>query len=506
MPPREEDATRRRRGTHANDHRRYDLVIVDTAPTGHTLRLLAAPATVAAAAEALDELQAERRFIRERLAGSSRPEAADRFIALLRQEAEDVAALIRDPHRSSFHWVMLPEQLALAETAGALTELERMGISVGDLIVNRVIPNGPACPICDRLRAAERRVLARIHQQLATNRRIRFVPDRLREPRGLEALAQIGRDLTRSATRGTLTPTGARSRAGAGGTTVSDFARGAVSAPRSTPTTSAESIPALLGARVVFFGGKGGVGKTTLAAATAVRMARAVPRRRVLLMSTDPAHSLGDVLGGVVGNRPAALAGAPKNLQVREVDAAAALAARRADIQAAVDGLEMTVSAAGPDLSALFDLAPPGVDELLAIVEVSRLLSAEPETRVSARPGGAPRTSVEDSASATSEDLIIIDTAPTGHALRLLQMPAIMREWLQVLMRLLLKYRAVVRSGRLGSMLVELSASIRRGCCKASVTDAESWRSSPSVISTSRSTLEPSSAAARWRNRSASPG
>ena len=71
-------------------------MIVDTAPTGHTLRLLAAPATVAAAAEALDELQAEHRIIRERLAGSSRPEAADRFIALLRQEAEDIAALIAD--------------------------------------------------------------------------------------------------------------------------------------------------------------------------------------------------------------------------------------------------------------------------------------------------------------------------------------------------------------------------------------------------------------------------
>src|SRR5439155_27089487 len=119
---------------------------------------------------------------------------------------------------------------------------------------------------------------------------------------------------------------------------------------------------------------------------TAVRMARAVPRRRVLLMSTDPAHSLGDVLGGVVGDRPAALAGAPKNLQVREVDAAAALAARRADIQAAVDGVEMTVSAGGPDLSALFDLAPPGVDELLAIVDVSRMIAAVRMTRVSWRP------------------------------------------------------------------------------------------------------------------------
>ena len=48
--------------------------------------------------------------------------------------------------------------------------------------------------------------------------------------------------------------------------------------------------------RLLFFGGKGGVGKTTVAAAAALRLARSDPSRRVLLLSTDPAHSLGDVL------------------------------------------------------------------------------------------------------------------------------------------------------------------------------------------------------------------
>ena len=57
--------------------------------------------------------------------------------------------------------------------------------------------------------------------------------------------------------------------------------------------------------------------------------------------------------------------------------------------------------------------------------------------------------------------MIVIDTAPTGHALRLLEMPDAAREWVQVLLRVLLKYRSLVRPGQLAAELVELSKSIR---------------------------------------------
>src|SRR6185295_2400184 len=58
--------------------------------------------------------------------------------------------------------------------------------------------------------------------------------------------------------------------------------------------------------------------------------------------------------------------------------------------------------------------------------------------------------------------LIVMDTAPTGHVLRLLEMPDAAREWVQVLLRVLLKYRSLARPGRLASELVDLSKSIRR--------------------------------------------
>lgn len=192
-------------------------------------------------------------------------------------------------------------------------------------------------------------------------------------------------------------------------------------------------------ASLLFFGGKGGAGKTTVAAAVAMQLARADRRRRVLLLSTDPAHSLGDVFRAPAGDTAGAMPGAPPNLDVRELDAARALTERRAQFEGALDEIASAVGVegAGAPISAsgLIDLAPPGIDELFGILSV-----------VDAR---------------SAYDVIVVDTAPTGHALRLLEMPDAAREWIQVLLRVLLKYRALVRPGRLAEELVELSKAIR---------------------------------------------
>jgi arsenite-transporting ATPase len=218
---------------------------------------------------------------------------------------------------------------------------------------------------------------------------------------------------------------------------------------------------------MLLFGGKGGVGKTTTAAATALRLAREESSRRVLLMSTDPAHSLADVFGAAVGDRPAPVPGAPKNLRVRELDAAAALGGRREALKAALNeivaafGAEGGVASirGGRGVGELIDLAPPGIDELLGVLAVVDLLplgSREaPGPGLRAREKGRPPVP-------SSFDLVILDTAPTGHALRLLEMPDAAREWVQVLLRMLLKYRTLVRPGHLAAELVDLSKSIRR--------------------------------------------
>jgi len=130
-----------------------DLVVVDTAPTGHTLRLLAGPETVGAVAGALDALHETHRLIRDQLARVGRPEASDRLIELLSDQARDLAAMLRDRRRAAIHWVTHAEELAASETADAVASLEQAGLRVEELVVNRMLPNGPRCPVCDRRRA-----------------------------------------------------------------------------------------------------------------------------------------------------------------------------------------------------------------------------------------------------------------------------------------------------------------------------------------------------------------
>jgi len=406
--------------------RSYDLIVVDTAPTGHTLRLLSAPDTVTAVAEVLGALQQEHRLIREQLARVGRPEAADRLIAALAAQAHEMAARLRDRDRTEFVWVTLPEELSVAETGDGIAALERAGITVGEVVVNRVLPGGGPCPLCDRRRVDERQAIAEIRRRFGRSRAVRVVAAATKEPRGLRALASLARDMADGlGLMAKEKPLAMNHRSLA------------ISHQPSAMTADATAVFA--GASLLFFGGKGGVGKTTVAAAVAVRLARADRRRRVLLLSTDPAHSLGDVFRAAVGDTAVTVPGAPSNLVVRELDAARALADRRAQFEGALDEIASAVGVAGAGAAigaaGLMNLAPPGIDELFGVLSV-----------VDAR---------------AAYDVIIVDTAPTGHALRLLEMPAAAREWVQVLLRVLLKYRSLVRPGQLAAELVEVSKSIR---------------------------------------------
>ena len=130
----------------------------------------------------------------------------------------------------------------------------------------------------------------------------------------------------------------------------------------------------------------------------------------------------------------------PRNLHVREVDAAAALASRRAGLESALNEIGGAFGAGGisageGSAAELMELAPPGIDELFGLISVFEARADYP--------------------------LIVVDTAPTGHALRLLEMPDVAREWVQAILRVLLKYRTLVKPGQLAADLVELSKSIR---------------------------------------------
>ncbi|MBP2473767.1 arsenite-transporting ATPase [Crossiella equi] len=178
--------------------------------------------------------------------------------------------------------------------------------------------------------------------------------------------------------------------------------------------------------RVLLFTGKGGVGKTTLAAATAARLAAG--GHKALVVSTDPAHSLADALGVPLTSAPS------------EVEGTAGLHAAQIDARGLVDGawqelrghLHTVLAGAGvEELDAEELTVLPGVEELLALAEVERAARLGPW------------------------ETVVVDCGPTAETLRLLALPEAFASYLE---RLFPTHRRVVRgllAGVAGSATVE---------------------------------------------------
>ncbi|UJA20752.1 ArsA family ATPase [Thermoleophilia bacterium SCSIO 60948] len=151
--------------------------------------------------------------------------------------------------------------------------------------------------------------------------------------------------------------------------------------------------------RTIFYTGKGGVGKTSVAAATAIRAAQA--GAETLVVSTDPAHSLADSLGVAVGPQPVEVG---PRLHAQEVEARREMERNWGEVR------RWMVDAIGrqgvSDIAAEELTVPPGADELFNLFEVER---HHREGRY---------------------DVIVVDCAPTGETLRLLSFPEVARWWL----------------------------------------------------------------------------
>ena len=183
--------------------------------------------------------------------------------------------------------------------------------------------------------------------------------------------------------------------------------------------------------RLVFVGGKGGVGKTSTSSAMAVRFAD--EGLSTLLVSTDPAHSVSDALAQDLSGGAAVPVAGCENLEVMEVQTDAAVARFREAVggfRAADLGLggvaEEALSQLGLDEFAdILDNTPPGLDELLSLAEVLELV------RNDAGAGGYRR--------------IVFDTAPTGHTLRLLAFPEFLDNLLGKVLALKARFSGAIK-------------------------------------------------------------
>jgi arsenite/tail-anchored protein-transporting ATPase len=152
--------------------------------------------------------------------------------------------------------------------------------------------------------------------------------------------------------------------------------------------------------RTILYTGKGGVGKTSVAAATALAIARS--GLRTIVMSTDPAHSLSDSLEASLGPQPAPVA---DNLWAQEVQAEAEMERHWQAVQRWLGGL---LSDRGVDRILAEELTvPPGMDEIFSLLQLKRHHESG------------------------EFDVIVVDCAPTGETLRLLSFPEVARWWLE---------------------------------------------------------------------------
>jgi arsenite-transporting ATPase len=329
----------------------FDLVIFDTAPTGHTVRLLELP-------------EAWSRSIAESAAGSGQtcigPAAA---IADAKVKYERALAALRDQSLTRFAFVLHPEATAIAETRRAGAELARLGIVTTELIVNGILPAEEAStPFFAARIAMQERYLAEIARQLPMpTRRVPLLDGEVRSVARLRALVPLLAD--ERAAR----PAFGHAESRSARTSVDDDAAVAMALlPDGRP-------------RTVFFAGKGGVGKTVASCATAVWAARA--GHRTLLVTTDPAAHIGQVLDVAVGTEPAPVDGVEGYTDRIIADAVA----RGRSPQAVAAMRE--------------ELDSPCTEEMAAFDQFIELASRD------------------------SFDVTVFDTAPTGHTMRLLELP-----------------------------------------------------------------------------------
>ncbi len=400
------------------ESRRYACIVVDTAPGGHTLRLLAMPALIRNWLSMLDALLAKRRYMRKVFGRSGSPDSLDLFLGKWWDSLRRMDKLLRDPARCQFVPVTIAEPLSVRETAALRKELRRGRIAVTDLVINQLHRPG-ACVTCSEAHAREQEQILQLHA-------------------ARETAALWGVDLFADEIRGE--------------TLLSGFwahARPLEPVPAAAPQIPVRrevrvETPAVLPSgeiRLVLFTGKGGVGKTTLSCATAVRLARDFPEKRLLLFSTDPAHSLSACLNVEAGPQPVpVMAG----LSAMEIDGPAEFEALKIRYAEDIEELLETV-AAGFDLTfdrvvleKMMDLAPPGLDEVMALTRILDLL-------------------VHD-----RYEMFVLDSAATGHFIRLMELPALVDEWLKTFFRVLLKHERVLPLPHFSGRLVEISKNLKQ--------------------------------------------
>jgi arsenite-transporting ATPase len=413
----------------------WDEIVVDTAPVGHTLRLFSLPGHFNDFLHFLDLAGNRDRWLTQRF-GSKRQSPTEELLQELNEASEEMQAVISGEN-ARVYLVTSPEMFSLKQAVRSVDALTKLTaeLPLEAVIINRAVRNGKSCAHCQ----------ARAKQTQEAQRFLKHefadLPQLISEDPGFPILG-----------------TDALARHGE---TVFGKTRYKVNGkPRALAAVrfKEEKWPQFP-QRLSFTLGKGGVGKTTVSASLAYQ-ARQSAKTAVTVCSTDPAPSLDEVFQTDVGSSPVSVL-RDRGLYAIEVDSVAEFREWAERVQEKIGGamakqsgrIHVDVSFDRQVFMALLDIVPPGVDEIFAMFKILDLTS-------------------------DAKQRVVIDMAPTGHALELLRMPERMAVWARLLLKTLAAHRtlalaqdAAVEIATVGQRVRKLIATMqdRRQSCAVAV-------------------------------------
>ncbi len=371
------------------EDKEYDIIVVDTAAGAHTIRLLELPEKQGWWLDRALEL-----FSRwSRIPAGVSPKIAKRHIApiieirdkfkTLDEGLKKLRALFRDSTKSNFILITIPEKMGIDVTTDMMDSLKHCGIAYDTIIVNYII-SSTKCDFCASRRKFQTQHIREIHDKFSDCSIIELP---------LFPKAVRGKDLSDF------------SKVLFGGKhSIKNFK---VKIQGAYKRTQRLKLPKDI--RFLLFGGKGGVGKTTSSAATGIYMAS---DKKVLVISTDPQRYLSDSFDQKLPESNIAKVNEINNLYALEIDTEKAMNEFKKSHEEEI----MQLVAKDIDVKDFLDFVP-GMDEIMALMRIADLLVEE------------------------KYELLILDTAPTGHTLAFMELPDIFSKWTQLLMEIRIKTR-----------------------------------------------------------------
>jgi arsenite/tail-anchored protein-transporting ATPase len=350
----------------------YEVVIFDTAPTGHTLRLL--------------ELPVEWSGVIEKAAndGSGGQTCIGPAAALAESKAKFDRAItaMRDADQTTFIFVLRPEVTPLYEAKRSINELLKLDIKSQELIVNGIYPK-EACdnPFMLKRYAKQQEFLQKLKN--AFTMPVTLIELASGEIKGISSLIEMGKKLLEEAIM--LKEYEPEKLEIIDGDGIDAF-------PKTDSKISKLLTPNNGNRRAIFFAGKGGVGKTSVAAATALWVSS--QGFKTLLLTTDPAAHLSQIFEIDVTEKPTLVPGT-NNLWITQIDTQKATQAYKENI----------------------------LVEARKKYDADRVLAIEEELNSPCTEEMATFEKFVEFATIKDFEVVVFDTAPTGHTLRLLELP-----------------------------------------------------------------------------------